>query len=368
MPYSHLHRSHHFLKPHGELHVIAVVFNPQRYISRYTHAREFLQRAKDQGAIVTLAEAAFGNRPFELDTFAVDYHGPITAPEHYGAPHHIVQYRIRDELWLKESIINATISKLPADWKYVAWIDADVAFVNPFWAQETIQQLQHYSIVQMFHTAMDLTPDQLPLQHYQGFPSCVFDYGWDVAGQPLPVKDEPALYYMGGIGKKKGPYFHPGYAWACTREAWDTMGGLIDVNVVGGADYQMAYGLYGKIACTLDNSGILKDRPGLLNHMDDTAPLMSPYSQFAFAWQEHAAGLKHNVGFVPGTLLHYWHGQKAKRTYNTRYKIMRDNQYDPHTDLKKDWQGIWQLAGNKPQLRDDLRVYFRSRSEDGIDM
>jgi hypothetical protein len=170
------------------------------------------------------------------------------------------------------------------------------------------------------------------------------------------------------LGAGKGPYFHPGFAWACTRKAWDTMGGLLDVNIVGGADYQMAYGWYGRIACTLDKGGVMKDLDGAYAHHTDSNTVWTPYSQFALAWQQHALELKHNIGYVPGTLLHYWHGKKANRGYNTRYKIMSGNDFDPHTDLKKDWQGLWQLAGNKPQLRDDLRAYFRARQEDSIDL
>jgi hypothetical protein len=50
--------------------------------------------------------------------------------------------------------------------------------------------------------------------------------------------------------------------------------------------------------------------------------------------------------------------------YCDRWKILRDNDYDPSTDIVRDWQGVWQLAGNKPRLRDDIRAYFRTRNED----
>lgn len=50
-----------------------------------------------------------------------------------------------DELWHKENLINIGIASPPADWQYVAWIDADVSFSNPCWAVETVQQLHHHS-------------------------------------------------------------------------------------------------------------------------------------------------------------------------------------------------------------------------------
>jgi hypothetical protein len=128
------------------------------------------------------------------------------------------------------------------------------------------------------------------------------------------------------------------------------MGGLLDINVVGGGDHQMAKGFYG----TADKAIPFKSTPG--------------YRAAVLSWQEHALGLKQNVGFVPGTLMHYWHGQKVKRGYFDRWQILAKNNFDPVTDLRKDWQGLWQLAGNKPQLRDDLRAYLRQRNEDSLDV
>src|SRR6202035_3379899 len=49
-----------------------------------------------------------------------------------------------------------------AEAKYVAWIDADVKFNRPDWAQETMQLLQHYDVLQMFSHAQDVGPDYEP--------------------------------------------------------------------------------------------------------------------------------------------------------------------------------------------------------------
>jgi len=40
---------------------------------------------------------------------------------------------------------DAAVARLPSDWKYVAWVDADVNFTNPHWVRVTVQQLQHYA-------------------------------------------------------------------------------------------------------------------------------------------------------------------------------------------------------------------------------
>lgn len=325
MPSSHLNFARHWVQRHGTLHVIIPLFNPLRFVSRYVLLEDFIKRATDAGAQVWLAEAAFGVRPFEHATKPGCGEGPV----------HHVQFRIRDELWCKEDMINNTVTRLPADWEYVAWIDADIQFMNPDWVQETIQQLQHYAVVQVFEHAFDLCPNGLPLgKTFCGFP----------ASRVKGLANEDGGYYS-----KRG-YFHPGYGWACTRDAWDTMGGLLDFNIVGGADHQMAHALYGNVQIAIPEKST------------------ESYNRHVLAWEKRALQLRHNVGFVPGTIAHYWHGKKSRRGYWDRWRILVDNGFDPLTDLQRSACGLNQLSGSKPKLRDALRTYFRSRQEDGIDV
>jgi hypothetical protein len=320
--YAHLARSVHYTKPFGQLHVIVPIFNPMRFLSRYTLFKEFVKRAEADGAEVWIVELGYGARPYE-----------VTEEDN---PHHI-QLRSDQEVWHKEAMINIGIANLPHDWEYCAWIDGDVLFVNPNWVQETIHQLQHFCIVQMFHSAHDLDANGGIMNNFDGFPASVV-----ANGGTLPFKD---YYYPYGIKGK----FHPGYAWAIRREAWNTIGGLIDFNIVGGGDHQMSFGLYGEI--------------------DKAIPFQSTftYRHLLHSWQNNALKLNKNIGFVPGTLLHFWHGKKVDRGYFDRWKILAENEFDPIADLKRDWHGLWMLNGDKPKLRDDLIEYFRSRQEDALD-
>jgi hypothetical protein len=327
--FSHLRTARHHVQPHGELHVVVTCFNPLRFVSRYSLLRDFVKHAADAGAIVWVAEAAFGDRPFEVTGVT---HG-VEKAQH-------VQFRIRDEIWVKEAMINATVARLPHDWRYVAWIDGDVTFLNPDWVQETIQQLQHFDVIQMWQHAIDLDPNGLPNgTQFTGFPASMLE-----GAPPAPTSKAQNGYYH-----PRTMRFHPGYAWASTRHAWQTFGGLLDVNIVGGGDHQMAHGLYG----TADQAIPFESTAGNRNAV--------------MAWQTNALALKHNVGFAPGTLVHHWHGKKARRGYFDRWQILARNAFDPVTDLKRDAYGLWQLAGNKPKLRDDLRAYFRQRQEDGLE-
>jgi hypothetical protein len=326
--YSHLGAARHVIKRlPSTLHVIAVVFNPLRFQSRYNLFRDFERHAHANPEVeLKVVELAFGDRPFE-----------VTSPDN---PDHW-QIRTNQELWHKERMINIAVSRLlPSDWEYVAWVDADVTFVNPDWAHETMQQLQHYQVVQMFTHAIDIGPNMEPLDSFEGF---AYQH----------VKGQRFFPTLAGV-KKGGSgydyysarYWHPGYGWAYRREAWNALGGMLDINIVGGGDHQMAYGLIGRIEETI---------PG---------GTTDQYTKTIRNWGEKAALLKRNVGAVPGTVMHHFHGKKADRGYYNRWRILSDNKFDPLVDLKPDWQQMWALAGNKIKLRDDLRAYFRARNED----
>ena len=328
------HKKH--IKPLPDvLDVVAVVSNPARYRARYDLFRAFEAHVREAGARLTVVEMAFADRPFEI-TRADD-------PRH-------VQVRSAHEFWAKENLINLGFARLPRDSRYVAWIDADLTFARHDWVQETLQQLQHYPIVQMFAEAHDLDPDGMLLNSFRSF-------GYShVHGIP---RKKGSGYYGGvplntSVNPRIAYWHHPGFAWAARRETIDTLGGLFDVAVVGEADYIMAKSIVGE-------------------GLDVLYPGVSPgYRKAVIDWQAQALKLRGNLGYVPGTVLHHWHGRKAGRKYWDRCKILTDTRFDPAVDLKRDWQGIYQLVDHdEPRstlLRDAIRSYFRGRNEDGIEV
>jgi len=103
---------------------------------------------------------------------------------------------------------------------------------------------------------------------------------------------------------------------------------------------------------------------GKCNTAPENSHCSGAYIQAVERWQQRASVLQQNIGCVDNHAIHHFHGSKVFRAYGDRWKILRDNNFDPNTDLARDWQGIWQLAGNKPRLRDAIRGYFRTRIED----
>ena len=322
------------------LYVVTMLENPLRWRARYDNYWKFEKHVHDSGAILYTVEIAYGDRKFE-----------ITEP---GNPQHI-QLRTYDEVWHKENALNIAISHLPTDAKYVAWVDADVTFQRPDWAQETLHLLQHYDFIQMFSHAHDIERNHCIMNTHTGF---VYQYEQEhlfpavehVVNPkgPMPRFPDLANYPYSGGGGGSFNYWHPGFAWAAKISALEKVGMLIDWAVLGSADWHMAWALIGQPDKSIDHKDI-----------------SNVYAQWTLEWckrcDEH---IKQNVGYMPGAVYHAYHGTKEKRRYYDRWRFLINAKFDPSTDLKKDRQGLWQLSGNNKVLRDGIRMYNRTRNED----
>lgn len=297
------------------LHVVTALANPIRWQSRARLYRQFEEHMLDSGVRLTVVECAYGDRPHE---FA-------------GNPHVThVPVRARTLLWTKENLLNIGLGRLPQDWRYAAWIDADITFRKSDWASETVHALQQYDIVQPWSDCYDLGPHDDHLQVHRSF--C------RLAHEGVPIL---ASGYDGYA------FAHPGYAWAATRRALTLLGGLIETAVLGAGDHHMALALLGRVSDSV---------PGGVS---------DGYTRPLFGWQTRAQQhVASNIGYVPGSIEHDWHGSKAKRAYIDRWNILTRNEFDPDTDLIRNTWGVLELAGNKPQLRLDIDHYFRARDED----
>ena len=296
-----------------DFYVIGVISNPVRYTKRYELFYQWLDHMYNSGVNVLIVEAQQGERSFVL----TEEDNPLH-----------VQLRTVEELWAKENMVNIGFRALPKNWKYAAWIDCDVEFLNDFWVEETIHKLQDAKIVQLFRNAVDLGPKGEVLSVHNGFIWC------------LKTGQKPGLGYS---------YFHPGFAWAIERQAYSDIGGLIDFCILGSGDRYIALAISNK----------LEDIKG---HLKGASP---SYIAKVMAWAERAfKAIKLDIDYVEGTIAHYFHGTKLNRGYTNRNKILIDSQFDPQAHLFRDEQGLYRLEEDEIILRDAIRKYFRSRNED----
>lgn len=330
--------SDHPFRPEADLtdfYVVTVISNPVRYMRRYELYFRFADMCSAAGVKLITVEQAFGERPFMVTDANNVLH---------------VQVRSFEELWLKENMINLGIERARQHGATkVAWVDADCGPMQPprRWFEETWHALQHYEFVQMWGTMVDVDE----CQEVIGCPMPSFMFNYINFGTPNAEQFK--------IHQHKYPYGHkafgrPGLAWAANVDALDKVGRLIDYSILGAADWYMAYALIGSVGAVVKGN------------VDSS----QAYVRRIFQWQELCERwIKRDVGYVPGTVWHDWHGKKKNRQYQSRSQILIRNHFDPDKDLKYDAYGLLQLETWEPRqikLRDEIRAYFRQRSEDSL--
>ena len=308
------HRQLHVTPVSAPLYVVTAMFNPLRFASRYRLFHDFEKHVADAGAILYTVELALRDRHHEVTRF--------------DNPHHI-QLRGRSELWYKENLQNIGVRALPQDAEYIAFVDADFHFTRSDWATETVQMLQHHPVVQMFHQLSYETYDHRVHNRMDGFAYL------NSMGQSIPRE----YGHKGAVGG----------ALAFRRSALSQLGSgaggpLLDKCILGSGDWHMIFAL--AMREDYHPEMRLKEVPEYVNEIR--------------RWQDRAAVLKGDLGYVECHAIHHWHGPMAKRGYTTRPQILVNNEYNPLTDVHYDENGVLQLSGNKPKLRDQIRLYFKS--------
>ena len=337
------------------LYAIVPVFDPWRWKSRIKHTERALKHFADSGVVIVLVEAAFNRRELVfadsgLDGTPASNCGVLGSDHNFR--HKYIGLRTKDELWLKENLINIGVQHLPYDWQNVCWLDADVTFIRPNWVGECIQKLQHYSFVQMFSQARDLSPDyEMMPENYPHANGEGIVRAWEDGYNFEKVPSGGTYYGKLAPGEKR---VWPGLAWAATRKAWDDVGGLIDFAVWGGSDHHMSFALL--------------ERPDKMMRND----LHRNYQKMCMQWYHRCrTHIRQNVGSMDGAIFHSWHGRKTARGYNSKHSLLARIGFDPLRHLKRDFQGLYQLHDDRStafvQLRDSMRKIAAERDEDSND-
>ena len=299
-----------------KLNVIIVISNPCLYARRYILMKQFVDRIQKY-------DSAFVN----LFIVELAYKDQIYMVTDQANPNHL-QLRTEVPLWHKENMINIAVQKLlPKNYKAFAWIDADVEFESCTWALDTLKILNgSKDIVQLFSHAADLNSNEIAMRVFN---SAGYQYS-----KQLPFSG------------KGDNFWHPGFAWAITRRAYEKIGGLYELGILGSGDNIMMFSLLGN---------------GLKSINKDSS---EGYKQSITEYEKKMKTLR--FGYVPGLIRHYFHGTKANRRYTERWQILINYQYNPLTDIMYDPAGV--IVPNplyfSEELKDDIMNYFRERLED----
>ena len=297
-----------------KLNVIIVISNPCLYAKRYILLKEFVKRIEEEEEHVNLfiVEMIYENQKFIVTNKKNKNH---------------LQIKSDVPIWHKENMINLAVKYLlPSDYKAFAWVDADVEFENNSWAMDTLKILNGCKdVVQLFSHCVDMSNENTNLNIFNSF-----GYSFN--------KEKK-------FTTKGQDYWHPGYAWAITKKAYDKIGGIYDKGILGSGDSIMALSFINK-AESMNN----------INYSDD-------YNNSMLEYQLKASKLR--LGYVPGVIRHYYHGSKKNRQYTERWKLLMKHNYSPIEHLTYDKQGILIPTETFPfDFKEDIMNYFRERKED----
>ena len=307
-----------------KLYVVATLFNPWDYQTIIANFERFAAQMEANPDVVLIkVEVAFADRPFVV-TDARD--------------ERCLQLRTRSALWHKESALNLGRQHVQRTFpgaEKIAFVDADVEFLRADWAKRVLLSLDHHDVIQPWSEAIYAGPES------------------DLAG----IVTSFMFQYCSGVKwsghpPKYGTMWHPGFAWAWRLDALDRVGGLLDINIVGGGDLEMALALIGLV----DEA---------LLHQNITPGDLPVYEAALRAWEKRAeAVIRRNVGFVPGMIRHHHHGHQQGRQYESRYAIPLRHDYNPAEDIVRSGHGLYEWAPHVVGLRHDVRGMFARRNDD----
>ena len=307
----------------GDLWVINSYFNPCRYRSRRENYDRFMGGMDAVGANVLTVELAFGDEEFELPEDA-----------------RVLRKRSDSILWQKEQLLNLAAATLPSECTKVAWLDNDIVFDDPRWLERTSEALDRYFVVQPYSSCNWLLQGERDYPAsggtYESFAHCFVR---------APKFARRANYGLHG---------HTGFAWAARRELFEECG-LYATCLAGSADHLMAHAF----------AGGMSDSPCVTPTVGKT----TAYARHFWSWAERARDLvAGRIGYVPGTVLHLWHGAIVNRRYGIVDQQLRILAFDPERHLRVGDSGLIEWSEEAPAaLREWAEYNFSHRREDGED-
>lgn len=284
---------------------VVCYFNPCHYENHRRNLKEFL--ANYRGPDLHLIELSFDGQ-FETDAQIK------------------IKGNQRNLLWQKERLLNIAIESLPTKYDKVAWLDGDVIITNPLWHETAEYMLENgFKVLQPFSWVSCLDHKFEIERRY-----CNVSYAFNSPNFAIPKMMFPA----------------PGFAWVARRDALPKKG-LMEFHITGNADIMMVNSWMG-------------------NFSPEAYPINKAWHLYFLQESvQYYKLVRGKIGYVPGELIHMFHGTWNDRKYNQRAQYLAAYNYDPETDIALDEEnGLLKWTGNKPELEKVVANYFYERKED----
>ena len=307
------------------LYVILPFYNYAKTNRRTQLFLKFLERYKNLPTIRIIIVEATIDEGFQLPNNLID-----------DSVYMHLKYKLESPIWCKENLINLAVSKLykmSPYWQYVAWIDADVTFLNQNWVQDTIKKLKKYDFLQLFKNVFYLNQRNETIHAWKSFA-----YGYSLNREK---------FFKTRL-KGRDDIYKEGLTWSCTRWAFEKIEGLLDINIVGGGD-----NFFRNLFLNTLESWKMSYR--IYNMSENYFNLLS---------QKQKIFQKNNftLGYLNDDITHSWHGDRKNRKYVERFAIL--NGFDPQLDLIRNSDGILNLSERGKRMKNEIMQYFIERKED----
>ncbi|MBP9886434.1 MAG: hypothetical protein KBF93_09055 [Leptospiraceae bacterium] len=308
-------------KSHPEAVVISCFFNPQNSPYRVKAFNEFYESIQDVNHCII--ECVIGSAKPQL-------------PENEN----IKRIYTENLLWHKEALLNKIISEyLPAKYKYIFWVDADILFTNPNWIIEGVRELQSANIIQPFEFCVHLEKDETePSFDLDKHKSRIFDERY--TNRRL-WRNFSANFKTANLSHEQNENYnihgHVGFAWAAKREILEKVP-LYDRALIGGADHIIAHAAAGQIP----HSCITKS---FTDNLDEV-----------LAWsKKFYKVVQGKISYAKGDIYHIWHGDINKRQY---LKRIQDFTAKTKQIVHKDKNGLYVTLSGDDEY---MKKYFKHR-------
>ena len=308
------------------LWAITCHFNPSRSSRRVANFRSFRGRL----GVRLLAVEMSGNGRFELEEGDADV---------------LLRLQGGDVLWQKERLLNVALRALPGECDLVAWLDGDIVFTDPDWPERVAEGLRRHALVQVFDRLVEPGPEE-PLA---GVLETAHRFRCRRAVTSGLEDGRYTRDVFGRLGGSLALGYTPGHGWAARRSLLERFG-LYDAFILGTGDKAIAAAAYGETEAFLSSIEI---DPSHEEHFRSWA---EPFSK----------AVNGSVGHCPNTIVHLWHGDLARRKYESRYDGFGRFGFDPSVDVHPAESGAWQWRTPKPELHRYVREYLENRCEDGL--
>jgi hypothetical protein len=235
--------------------------------------------------------------------------------------------------WHKESLINLGVRKLPPIYDAVIWADADLLPVDDDWLDKVRTALEKHKLVQAWSTLTSVN------RHGQR-ESLPGNANWRMRSLTA-VNAERSQITTSVINGA------PGGILAMRRDLFNRMVGLYDKGIAGGGDMLLMFAAYGY-------------------YVDVSMHQLSvPLAADVRRWGDRVFDtVDRDVGFVDAEVLHLWHGDVAHRQYQTRYKVLRSEGYDPRIHVERDDFGLLRWSDRATNaMKTSMRDYIFGRHE-----